>query len=73
MIPTPHRNTLKLFGMGLKTDYLLCHFYKGTFIALDKESIMSVWSTATGKILCSKSNKINDNGNESPLFNFEIY
>jgi hypothetical protein len=43
--------------MGSKENYLLCHFYKGTFTAVDKKSKMTMWSTATGKLLYLKEKR----------------
>jgi len=54
MIPLPHRNTIKFFGMGKKKDYLLWHQSHGTFTALNKKFEVQMWSTVTGKILQSQ-------------------
>ena len=53
LVPLPHRNTLHYLGSGQKEDYLLSQFYKGTFTALDREQKITMWSTATGKILAT--------------------
>ena len=39
IMPLPHRNTIKFFGMGNKTDYLIWRQQDGTFSALDKKSL----------------------------------
>ena len=54
MMPLPHRNTIKFFGMGKKKDYLLWHQSHGTFTALNKKFKVQMWSTVTGKILQSQ-------------------
>jgi len=54
MMPLPHRNTIKFFGMGEKKDYLLWHQSHGTFTALNKKFKVQMWSTVTGKILQSQ-------------------
>ena len=58
MIPLPHRNTFKFFGMGQKSEYLLWRQNKGTFTAIDKKLKMTMWSTATGKILQTSESKL---------------
>lgn len=35
MMPLPHRNTVKFFGMGKKSDYLAWRQQDGTFTTLD--------------------------------------
>jgi len=54
MMPLPHRNTIKFFGMGKKKDYLLWYQSHGTFTALNKKFKVQMWSTVTGKILQSQ-------------------
>ena len=39
IMPLPHRNTIKFFGMGNKTDYLIWRQQDGTFSALDKKNL----------------------------------
>ena len=52
IMPLPHRNTIKFFGMGSKTDYLIWRQQDGTFSALDKKNLqVTMWSTVTGKII----------------------
>ena len=51
MMPLPHRNTMKFFGMGDKKDYLIWRQQDGTFTALDKKLQITMWSTVTGKII----------------------
>ena len=53
VIPMPHKNTSKFFGMEKKENYLIWHEKTGTFTALDKKLEMIMWSTVTGKILKS--------------------
>ena len=55
MMPLPHRNTIKFFGMGDKKDYLIWRQQEGTFTALDKRLDITMWSTVTGKIIKQKS------------------
>ena len=55
-MPLPHRNTIKFFGMGYKSDYLIWRQNYGTFAALDKKSLhVTMWSTVTGKIIKTES------------------
>ena len=54
MMPLPHRNTMKFFGMGKKSDYLLWRHQDGTFTALDKKLNVTTWSVVTGKIIASQ-------------------
>ena len=52
IMPLPHRNTIKFFGMGNKSDYLVWRQQDGAFAALDKRSLhVTMWSTVTGKII----------------------
>ena len=60
---------MKFFGMGNKSNYLICHLYRGTFSTLDKKSKMTMWSTATGKVLCSKKRSEDEDG----LKDYEVY
>jgi hypothetical protein len=54
--------------MGDKEDYLLCHVYKGTFTAVDKKCKMTMWSTATGKVLCAKEKRFDlDTSNQNSI------
>ena len=55
LMPLPHRNTIKFFGMGNKSDYLIWRQEDGCFTALDKSLRITTWSTVTGKILSSGS------------------
>ena len=60
-MPLPHRNTIKFFGMGDKTDYLIWRQQEGTFTALDKKSLhVTVWSTVTGKIIKTEAQDKNE-------------
>ena len=55
-MPLPHRNTIKFFGMGNKSDYLVWRQQDGTFSALDKKNLfVTMWSTVTGKIIKTES------------------
>ena len=53
LMPLPHRNTIKFFGMGNKSDYVIWRQQDGCFTALDKSLRITTWSTVTGKILKS--------------------
>jgi len=55
IVPIPHRNTLRFFGMRPKSDYLIWHQEKGSFTALDKFGYVTTWNIATGKICEDKS------------------
>ena len=56
IMPLPHRNTIKFFGMGNKNDYLVWRQQDGTFSALDKKNLhVTMWSTVTGKIIKTES------------------
>ena len=62
LIPLPHRNTIKFYGMGKKSDYLIWREQNGTFSALDRKLRMTTWSTVNGKIINSIAN---DEDNEA--------
>lgn len=64
MMPLPHRNTIKFFGMGDKKDYLIWRQQEGTFTALDKRLDITMWSTVTGKIIKQKSMEDEDKEEE---------
>ena len=52
IMPLPHRNTIRFFGMSNKNDYLIWRQQDGTFSALDKKKLtVTIWSTVTGKII----------------------
>jgi hypothetical protein len=53
--PLPHQDNLRFFGMGKKSEYLVCREYKNTFTAVHKSSKMTMWSTITGKVLAQGS------------------
>ena len=62
LMPLPHRNTIKFFGMGVKSDYLIWRQQDGCFTALDQSLRITTWSTVSGKIL--KSQSIGADGDE---------
>ena len=63
IMPLPHRNTIKFFGMGNKTDYLAWRQQDGLFSALDKKSLqVTMWSTVTGKIVKTEAQDRADDG-----------
>jgi hypothetical protein len=52
VIPLPHWNLMSLIGALSKNMYLIWRrSVDGFFTALDKNGIISTWSTVTGKLL----------------------
>jgi hypothetical protein len=51
LLPLVHRNTATFFGMDNKDNYLIWRHEEGTFTALSKEGMLSMWSAVTGQVL----------------------
>ena len=79
LIPLPHRNTHKFYGMGTKADYLAWIEFKGTFTAMDCKGRMTTWSKHTGKTICQNNRAIakpalgDEESEEMEAENYEVY
>jgi hypothetical protein len=71
MLPLPHRNTIELFGVERKSDYLVWREKLGFFTALNKNTLkLQTWALSSGKMITEEQLSMELT---TLLRNYEVY
>ena len=55
LMPLPHRPLVQFLGMKKKSDYLIWREKNGFFAAMDKDSVIYLWSMPGGDLIDTKA------------------